>query len=291
VSYRTILYDVDERVATITMNRPAALNAISRGMEAELMRALDAADRDPDVRAIILTGSGKAFSSGYDMTHADDAEDQRHPDRSAGSGAEIGWWQRRLNAEIDNLLQIMRLGKPVIAAVNGYCMGGGFFYQLACDITIASDRALFAQPEVRQVSSTTFLFPALAGWKSANRYSLTGDHFDAQEALRIGVVNQVVPHDELEATTRALARRISLVPEASVRLNKAIAMQGLLAAGIASGLLLNGTLSAMAHSSHGPETERLSKAFHEGGMRAFLKARDDPFLPEPFGPRADRRPV
>src|SRR5262249_57609171 len=81
-----------------------------------------------------------------------------------------------------------RLGKPVIAAVNGWAMGGGFWYQLAADITIASDQAGFAQPEVRHISNSSFLFGALCGWKTANRWALTGDHFDAEEPLRIGMV-------------------------------------------------------------------------------------------------------
>ena len=78
----------------------------------------------------------------------------------------------------------------MIAAVNGWAMGGGFWYQLAADITIASDKAVFAQPEVRHIPTSSFLFTALCGWKAANRWALTGDHFDAQEALRIGMVNE-----------------------------------------------------------------------------------------------------
>src|ERR1700753_1974773 len=125
-----------------------------------------------------------------------------------------------------------RLGKPIIAAVNGWAMGGGFWYQLAADITIASDKAVFAQPEVRHISNSSFLFAALCGWKAANRWALTGDHFDAQEALRIGMVNEVVPHDQLMAHTRALAKRLTHVPEPSLRYNKAITMLGIQASGL-----------------------------------------------------------
>src|SRR2546421_569732 len=83
--------------------------------------------------------------------------------------------------------------EPIIAAVQGWVMGGGFWYSLAADITIAADNAVFAQPEVRHTSNTTILFAALAGWKAAHRYALTGDHLDAAEALRLGLVNEVVP--------------------------------------------------------------------------------------------------
>jgi enoyl-CoA hydratase len=165
-------------------------------------------------------------------------------------------------------------------------MGGGFWYQLAADITIASDKAVFAQPEVRHISNSTFLFTALCGWKAANRWALTGDHFDAEEALRINMVNEVVPHDELMERTRALAARIALTPEPAVRLNKAIAMQGVLASGVNAGLLLEGTLGAMAHSSHNEYREKLFEVQRAEGVKAYLEMRDGPFQPEPMGPRS-----
>jgi enoyl-CoA hydratase len=168
-------------------------------------------------------------------------------------------------------------------------MGGGFWYQLAADITIASDKAVFAQPEVRHVSNSSYLFTALCGWKAANRWALTGDHFDAQEALRIGMVNEVVPHDELMPRSRALAKRIALVPEPSIRLNKAIAMQGALAGGVHSALLLEGALSALVHSSHNEDRERLFEAQRTKGLKAYLEMRDGPFQPEPMGPRSKPR--
>jgi enoyl-CoA hydratase len=168
-------------------------------------------------------------------------------------------------------------------------MGGGFWYQLAADITIASDKAVFAQPEVRHISNTTYLFTALCGWKAANRWALTGDHFDAQEAFRIGMVNEVVPHDQLMPRARALAQRIALVPEPSIRLNKAISMQGMQASGVNSALLLEGALSALAHSSHSEERERLFEAQRSKGLKAYLDLRDGPFQPEPMGPKSKQR--
>ncbi|QXJ25633.1 enoyl-CoA hydratase/isomerase family protein [Actinomadura graeca] len=284
MDYATILYEVDDAVATITLNRPEVMNALSFDLERELHDALRRAGADPDVRAIVLTGAGRAFCSGYDMSAAT-GQNQSGPASRYPSDVIADWYERNYE-ELDHLREIWSLSKPVIAAVNGWCMGGGFWYSLACDITIASTDAVFAQPEVRMTSSSIFLFAALCGWKSANRYALTGDHFDAAEALRIGVVNEVVEPGELLAAARRLGRRIALVPEASVRLNKAITMLGLRAAGLDSGLLLNGALNALAHSSYGPQRERLNEAKAEGGLRAFLGARDDPFRPEPFGPRS-----
>ena len=289
MSYQTILYESQGPVVTLTLNRPEALNAISPELEVELHQALDQADADLATRAIILTGAGRAFSAGYDMSGRGEERRSTMDPSGQAIGDYIRQWQRNDAANVEKLLHLWRLSKPIIAAVNGYAMGGGFWYSLACDLTIASEQAVFAQPEVRHVSNTTFLFAALAGWKAANRYALTGDHLDAREALRIGIINEVVPHEELVPAARRLAERIAMVPEASVRMNKAVTMQGLEAAGVRSGMLLNGALSALAHSSHGPDRERLMEAQRERGMRGFLDARDSPFYPEPFGPKSRRR--
>jgi enoyl-CoA hydratase len=289
MTYQDLLYDVEDQIATITLNRPERMNALSRNLESEIHRAFDEADADRDVRVIILTGNGAAFSAGYDQA-ATAASGVRPLDPHGKSHAEyLEHWQRHDGARVGYWEHMWRLGKPVIAAVNGWAMGGGFWYQLAADITIASDKAVFAQPEVRQISNTSYLFVALCGWKTANRWALTGDHFDAQEALRIGMVNEVVPHDELMPRARALAKRIALVPEAAIRLNKAIAMQGIQAAGVHSALLVEGALSALAHSSHSEERERLFEAQRQGGLKAYLELRDGPFQPEPMGPRSKPR--
>jgi enoyl-CoA hydratase/carnithine racemase len=281
MGYQHLLYEQDGPVLVITLNRPEALNALSRELEAELHAALDAADADDTVRAIVLTGAGRAFSAGYDIS-AGEAGRQRLP-----TGAFLRSWYQRAMRNPGNMMHIWELSKPVIAAVNGWCVGGGFWYALACDITIASDRAVFAQPEVRQISNSNILFAALVGWKHAHRYTLTGDHLDAAEALRIGAVNEVVPHEGLMARATALARRIALVPPDSVRLNKAITVYGLEAMGIRTALSTNAFLSAIVEASNdGPDVEHLHRAQREGGLRRFLEARDGPFQPEPFGPRS-----
>ena len=281
-----LLYSVEDSIATITFNRPERMNALTHELEAELHRAFDKADADRAVRVIILTGAGRAFCAGYDQAQTGKSG-TRHTDPKGKTHAEfIEYWQRNDAGHVAYWTHMWRLGKPIIAAVNGWAMGGGFWYQLAADITIASDQAVFAQPEVRHISNTTFLLGALCGWKAANRWGLTGDHFDAQEALRIGMVNEVVPHDQLMDVTRAMAKRIALVPEPSVRLNKAITMLGIQASGVYSGLLLEGALGALAHSSHNEFREKLFEAQRERGLKAYLDMRDGPFQPEPMGPRS-----
>jgi enoyl-CoA hydratase/carnithine racemase len=285
MGYQDLIYDVDEGIATITLNRPARMNALSPELEAELHRAFDEADAERAVRVIILTGSGAAFCAGFDQ--GANKSGRKNSDPSGKSIAEyIEYCQRRQGKRVADWAHMWRLGKPIIAAVNGWALGAGFWYQLAADITIASDQAVFAQPEVRHISSTSYLFTALCGWKAANRWALTGDHFDAQEAYRIGMVNEVVPHDELMSVARALAKRIALVPEPAVRLNKAIAMLGIQASGLHSGLLLEGTLGALAQASHNEHREKLLEVHRKEGVKAYLEMRDGPFQPEPMGPRS-----
>jgi len=285
MEYEDLLYAVEDGIATITLNRPGVMNALSPGLERELHLAFDEADRDRDVRVIILTGAGAAFCAGYDQGPAEGGRKKSDP--TGKTIAEfIESWQRNDAEIVSHWVHMWKLGKPIIAAVNGWAMGGGFWYQLAADITIASDRAVFAQPEVRHISNSSYLFTALCGWKVANRWALTGDHFDAEEAFRIGMVNEVVPHDRLVERARELAARIALVPEPAVRLNKAIAMQGLQSSGVYAALLLEGTLGALAHSSHNDYRERLFEVQRKDGVRAYLQMRDGPFQPEPMGPRS-----
>jgi len=281
-----LLYQVDDGIATITFNRPERMNALTHDLETELHRAFDKADADRAVRVIILTGAGRAFSAGYDQGNTEKTGTRNSDPKGKSLADFIEYWQRTDGDRVALWTHMWRLGKPIIAAVNGWAMGGGFWYQLAADITIASEEAVFAQPEVRHISNTTFLFGALCGWKAANRWGLTGDHFDAQEALRLGMVNEVVPHGELMARSRAMAKRIALVPEPSVRLNKAITMMGLQAAGINSGLMLEGALGALAHASHNEHREKLLETQRAHGLKAYLDMRDGPFQPEPMGPRS-----
>ena len=285
MAYQDIEYELKEGIVTVTMNRPDVMNALSENLEEEIHAAFDQADEDPDARVIILTGRGAAFCAGYDQSPKKDG--MKKGDPTGRSIADfIEGWQRNDSKISDKWVHMWKLGKPIIAAVNGWAMGGGFWYQLAADLTVASDKAVFAQPEVRHISNTSYLFTALCGWKSANRWGLTGDHFDAQEAYRIGMVNEVVPHDELMQRSRELAARIALVPEPAVRMNKAIAMQGLQASGVYASLLLEGSLGALAHSSHNEHREDLYKTMQEDGVRAYLQKRDGPFQPEPMGPRS-----
>jgi enoyl-CoA hydratase/carnithine racemase len=281
--FNNLLWEQDGAVLVLTLNRPDQMNAISPELNKELRSALASAEKDPSIRAIVLTGSGKAFCAGYDLGEDEDPRGGRARD------ALRNWWDVDMKTPGDHL-GIMRLEKPVIAAVNGWCLGGGMWYALCCDITIASERAVFGQPEVREIQNSTFLLAALAGWKVAHRYALTGDHFDAAEALRIGVVNEVVPAEELLTTAVGLARRIALLPPDAVRINKAITTYGLEAMGLRVALDTSALLAVIAHASvDAPDLDELYRIRESEGLRASLAYRDDPFLPEPGGPRSKPR--
>lgn len=269
----------DGPVCVLELNRPEVMNAISADLESALRQQLLLADQDESVRAVVLTGAGRAFSSGFDMNKG-------RPKPASRAEVLDKWWSKSAS-ESDALLRIMDMQTPVIAAVNGWALGGGFWYSLACDITIAAESAVFGQPEVRQVSSTSVLFAALAGWKHAHRYALTGDHFDAQEALRIGIVNEVVPDEDLLDHALALGHRLAKVPRASIRINKAVTSLGLQMQGLRDAVAVNSLLSAMAHASNdAPDTAHLQAAKESGDIRMFARMRDEPFLPEPGGPRS-----
>ncbi len=254
MAYQFILYEKQRSGVLITLNRPDRLNALNEEMRVELDQALEEAEADPEIRAVVLTGAGRAFCSGADMGR------ERTPTswpagvpEGMSVGEHIDGWRTRDRAGSRRLQRMWELSKPVIGAVNGWAMGWGSWYALATHITYASERAVFAQPEVRQVSNTNFIWTLLAGFKNALRYGLTGDHIDAWEAKRIGLVNDVVPHDQLLEVCFSLVERIAKVSPETVALNLFVATRGLEMMGLSNAWTLNAELSGVVHSSVRPE--------------------------------------
>ncbi|HXG50930.1 MAG TPA: enoyl-CoA hydratase/isomerase family protein [candidate division Zixibacteria bacterium] len=287
--YKTILYEKQRKGVLITLNRPGALNAITEEMMEELDHALAEAETDPEIRAVVIAGSGGNFSAGEDISGED-------PETAWPYGIPVGSslntvYNRFRDADRRDILgrQLYRwqYPKPIIGAVSGWCLGSASWLALTCHITIAADDAVFGQPQVRHGAGTDFIWVALAGFKNALRYSLTGDHVDAQEALRIGLVNQVVPKSELMEVCFKLVERIALVPPETVKINLHIATQGLEMMGLRKAWMLNAELAAMARLSKREEfNKRLEEVKKSGGLKAFLQERDGPFQPEPFGPKS-----
>ncbi|MCA1439679.1 crotonase/enoyl-CoA hydratase family protein [Ensifer sp. IC4062] len=200
----TVLFNVTDGIALLTLNRPEKLNALSYELIEGLLALLDLIEVDDTVQAVILTGAGeRAFSAGGDIH-----EFSRSVARGANAAVrDFVRRGQRLTARLE------AFPKPVIAAVNGLAYGGGCEITEAVHLAIASERARFAKPEIKLAMPPTFggtqRLPRLADRKRALELLLTGDEFSASQALELGLVNKVVPHDELIASARALALRIT----------------------------------------------------------------------------------
>jgi enoyl-CoA hydratase/carnithine racemase len=289
-AYSEILYDKQRQGVLITLNRPEAMNAATRTMIQELKSALDEAVADPEIRAIVLTGAGRGFSTGMDQGGGPGRRREIDWPYGVRAGMTASEFIDEFRGHHDLFMRIFECAKPIIGAVNGWTMGVGSWMALFTHITIASEQAVFAQPEVRHGSNTGFIWTLLAGFKDGLRYALTGDHIDAEEALRIGLVNKVVPAEQLLDQCFSIVERIALVPPETVKLNLATAIMGLQVMGFRDAWTMDGQLSAAAHTMLREQLRRpLEETRKNQGTKAYLQMRDRPFQPEPFGPRSKSR--
>lgn len=216
MAYETILYQVQDRILTITLNRPDKLNAFTPTMQHELIDAFDCADRDDNVRAVIVTGAGRAFCAGADLSVGAatfDRDARGTPLRRLPDGS-IDYSDPQLRDGGGQVtLRIFKCLKPVIAAVNGPAVGIGATMQLAMDIRIASEDArfgfVFSQRGIVPEAASSWFLPRIVGIAQALEWCFTGRVFSAQEALTGRLVSQVVPAEQLLPTARALATEIA----------------------------------------------------------------------------------
>ncbi len=218
MSYTNILLETGSKIATITINRPKSLNALNKETLQELIDCFTRIKDDDEVHIVILTGSGeKAFVAGADISFMRQL-----------SPLEVRTFAGLGHQCMDT---IERLGKPVIAAINGFALGGGCELAISCDIRLASDNAKFGQPEVNLGILPGFggtqRLPRLIGRGRASELIFTGDMIDAAEAFRIGLVNRVVPQDKLLPASREMAHKIISRGQVAVRLSKDAIINGL----------------------------------------------------------------
>ena len=211
-----VLYETDEQVGIITLNRPDKLNAISPELRHGLEDAFARADEDAATSVVLLRAAGRSFCAGYDIGSREPGSDDWRSDPLKAHA--------HLQPQLEFEMMPWLMKKPVIAAVQGHVMGGGCELVMLCDLTIAADNAVFGEPEVRFSSvGPAIVMPAIIGYKKARELLYFGDTIDAREALSLGMVNRVVPHADLPQASLRWAKRLSLIsPEALFAAKRAV---------------------------------------------------------------------
>ncbi len=226
LDYEAILYDVSERIATITLNRPERMNSFSNELLAEWEDAIRRSSEDDGVRVVIVTGAGRAFSAGADLQATGSEDRILMADRNAGER------RNSLRYTVHRIPQALQyLDKPYIAAINGAAVGAGMDMASMADIRIASEQARFGMSYVNVSlipgDGGAWLLPRLVGVQQALEMIWTGDLINAARALELGYVARVVPHDSLMAETRAFALRLTEGPPIAMQLAKRLVYRGL----------------------------------------------------------------
>ena len=208
MNYENVIVEIDGAIAVVTLNRPQALNALSYALVKDLSLAMQELDQDNDVRVIIVTGGEKVFAAGADIKEM----------------AERGPFDERIQERLAYRDKINRLSKPVIAAVNGFALGGGCELAMSCDIIVAAESARFGQPEVNlgiiPGSGGTQRLTHVLGKHRAMELVLTGDMLNAADAERLGLVNRVVPAELCLEEAKNIAKKIAAKPQLAIKAAK-----------------------------------------------------------------------
>jgi len=258
-------------VRRLTMNRPDVLNALDGGLMGALGEALDAAATDDGVSVLILRGAGRAFCAGYDLTEdaSEDSLDARE-------------WHRILKHDNDRMLALHDHPKPIIASVHSYCLAGGTDLMLACDLAVAAEDAYFGYVDIRFGSGVVSMFlPWVIGVRAAKELLFTGeDRIPAAEAHRLGLVNRVVPREELDDATLALAEEIAKNEPFVVQATKQAVNRAWDVAGFRAAMAANTEIDVMIETANLPAREEFRRITQEQGLKAAIAWRDARFRGE-----------
>ncbi len=294
MSFTTLRTETHERVGSIVFTRAREYNTITPALRDELAHAIDLADEDPEVRVILLRAEGPAFCAGYGLdwsTAAQGAEKQQ-----GGGGGEAQDERRRvwdsvadmrmIGSFVDTYLKLWYARKPTIAAVQGWCIGGGTDMVLCCDLIVAGQGARFGYPPSRVWGTpTTAMWVYRMGIEQAKRYMLTGDELSAGKAAEIGMILESVPDEELESHALGLARRMAQVPTSQLVMLKLLANQTVENMGFTSSRTLGTLFDGVArHTQEG--LDFVARA-QERGFRQAVRERDDPFQDYGSRPRQE----
>lgn len=259
---KTIIYESQDSVARIWLNRPQAVNAFTHELVTNLSEALDQAASDPEVRVIVIGGKGeKGFSAGFDLK-----ESVMKPKLTVD--------QRRADTqfELDTWMKIWDLYKPVIAQVHGNCLGGGLHLALMCDLIIASEDAKFGEPEIAFSYIPDILIdPWKAPMNVVREIMYLGETIDVNRAHQVGLVNKVVPRDKLEEETTRIARRLAKIPPSALRMlkyqiNKTYEIQG-----FKNAMDLGAEMFNLCRLNETPDSAKFKEIVQTQGFKAALE--------------------
>jgi enoyl-CoA hydratase len=259
-----VLFEKRGPAAWITLNRPEKLNAMNGEVVRDLRARIREVEEDETVKVVVLTGAGRAFSAGYDIS-------EEVTDRIVGADQ----WRSVLAVDVELAMELWALSRPTIAAVRGWCLAGACELAMACDLIVATSDARFGEPEIRYGSGpVALLMPFMLGHKKTNELLFTGDTIDAEEAHRCGLVNRVVEPAELESAVEELVRKIAPTPLPILRLTKLALVRAYEAMGLRSAVAANLDLSAILNAADTPEQREFDRIVATEGLKSALKWRD-----------------
>lgn len=276
MQYKDIQYATDGRVATITLNRPHRLNAISLGMPAELSHAVTAANRDDDVHVIILTGAGRAFCSGYDLI--DFAESQGEQPGSQLGGTDSDAWDPMtdyygMQQNTEHFMSLWRSYKPTIARIHGPAVAGGSDIALCCDLSIMAEEAVIGYPPARVWGCpTTAMWVYRLGAERAKRMLLTGDLVSGGEAAAMGLVLEATPLAQLDERVQHYAQRMAGVPKNQLMMQKLMVNQAYDNMGLQNTQMFATLFDGITR--HSPEGMWFKQRAEEVGFKQAVQERD-----------------
>jgi enoyl-CoA hydratase/carnithine racemase len=266
MTYATIKLEREGVLAILTLNRPEKMNSLSDQLLAEFRAAMDECERDQDVRAMIVTGSGRAFSAGFDIS-------PREKPRTT-----VQDWRDHAKDGNETWLRVWRSRLPVVAAVNGYCLGGGCDLSMTCDYTLATDNAQFGEPEIEFCSAPPFLImPWVLGMKHTKELLMLGERVSAAEALRMGLVNRVVRADQLMDEARKVGLRMAALPAIAMKQNKEAINRAYDMRGLLGNIEYGQEMFCLTSMAQSPEGQEFRKIAREQGLKAAIRWRDERF--------------
>lgn len=272
--FETLLYTTAGALATVTLNRPEQLNTIVPPMPDEIEAAIGLAERDPDIKVIILRGAGRAFCAGYDFGDGfQHWGESMMTDGRWDPGKDFAMVSARETAPTQKFMAIWRSSKPVIAQVHGWCVGGASDYALCADLVIASEDAVIGTPYSRMWGAyLSGMWMYRLSFSKAKWHSLTGRPLSGTQAAQIELINEAVPFDRLEARVTEVANELARIPLSQLRAQKMIVNQAYENMGLASTQLLGGILDGLMRNT--PDALAFINTAETEGVRAAIEQRD-----------------